>query len=144
MQLVNKTNDFKDEYKHWAGFYQQVKFTRPLTLEDCGCPVLLTNLLVQLRVRRQPINFVCYIRFTYSRTKIYFDGASRHDKHDFWHIHANGQSVLQGWKINLETKICGREWNLSNTFSWLVFTVKETTIWFVFFNQKSFSFSCGF
>ena len=75
-------------------FYQQVKFTRPLTLQDCDSPVLLTvsptywsdcewegDRLIYFESEYHDL--ICHIRLTCSRLKIHFDGGS-HEKRVLW------------------------------------------------------------
>ena len=98
------------------------KFTRPLTLQHYG----FTNFLILLRVRRRPIINIFGIRIprlylshtTHVFTsKIHFDEGFilrvfQPWKKCFVIVHVNSQ-YYDGWKINLETKICGGNWNLS-------------------------------
>ena len=127
-------------------FYQQVKFTRPLTLQDCGSPVLLTvsptywsdcewegDRLKMCLESENPRLYMAHIDHMFT-SKNNFRRGFLAMKTVFWD-HTCVKSCYDGWKINLETKMCGRKWNLSrfNCVPWLVFDQENGGVFFFFF-----------
>ena len=81
-------------------FYQQVKFTRPLTLQDCGSPILLTasptywsdcewegdrlkNIYLQSEYQLYMTLYVTYDSHIHVQ-KYILKGVSRHEKRGLW------------------------------------------------------------
>ena len=114
-------------------FFQQVKFTHPLTLQDCGSPVLLTvsptywsdcewegdRLEIYLESEYQ--DFICHIQITCSRLKKHCDGGFySHENRVLWSY----MYIIVLWRMEdqLRNQFFGREWNLSRTNSMFFFS----------------------